>query len=318
MTSGSARIARLSRVPSKVVLYAEEGLDRREAEFPAVSDDFWFRHSAILIKPDALARRRTSAILDYLNDHGFTPRLSLPISLGFERAAFLWRYQWNTATRDRDAINGLLYERFPCTWVLLEDNDWSPGHIPATVRLRSMKGSSYPPLRNVEDLRYHVGGATRMLSAVHTPDEPIDLLREIALFGVDLAALASTESRWGSLGSARDVDRHALTAELSVAPHPLQILEASSAIRAATSGLIEWPEGTVVPNGWRRRDGSFDLQRFLTDGATALVPLWTLIVFASAHITADRVGVVCTIDDDGQKQWKAEAAAGEASTPDGL
>jgi hypothetical protein len=69
----------------------------------------------------------------------------------------------------------------PCLLILLRQS--SCDGLPAAVRLSKAKGASNPAERIGENLRDALGSPSKILALIHSPDEPIDLLRELALLG---------------------------------------------------------------------------------------------------------------------------------------
>jgi hypothetical protein len=64
--------------------------------------------------------------------------------------------------------------------VLLRD-DHAIRRVPASVRLQMLKGPSFPQRQAKHHLRRVLRSWSRLLKFIHTPDEPVDLLREIGI-----------------------------------------------------------------------------------------------------------------------------------------
>jgi hypothetical protein len=90
----------------------------------------------------------------------------------------LWRYQWDGASLDRIELACEALEvgtSLYTVWKAPEDP------VPLAVRFCRMKGSRHPERRRRNDLRTILGAPDRMLTAVHVPDEPADVVRELAV-----------------------------------------------------------------------------------------------------------------------------------------
>src|SRR3954464_6512170 len=77
----------------------------------ASSDDLWRRlwnSASLLLRPDAIAGRRSSAIFPALREHGLVPAVVRPVKLTRQQTTALWLYQANVATEQRLALLRLL------------------------------------------------------------------------------------------------------------------------------------------------------------------------------------------------------------------
>lgn len=146
-------------------------------EFGLVSADLT-THASILFKPDAIARRLVGPALILLAENGFMPIDAHAVMLDGPRSNALWWYQWNRASSDRLRLAELFGRQSPSLLVLMRAD---PSAVPATVQLSGMKGSADRKLRSQEHLRTKLGMRNRMLSLIHCPDEPADLLRDLAI-----------------------------------------------------------------------------------------------------------------------------------------
>lgn len=139
------------------------------------------RITLLIFKPESLAGRRVGAVMRFLAQHEFTPIHFLPFTYTRATMREVWRYQWNAATIDKmdvaDRVNG----RRPTAMVILRD-DAAPRELPAAVRLKQLKGAASPEVREQETLRAAIGAPNRLITFVHTPDEPADLVRELGIF----------------------------------------------------------------------------------------------------------------------------------------
>ena len=178
---------RLTTVDEKLELYGfdpyfRDGCD--DVRFMMDSGhkvDLW-RHTFVVFRPDAVVTRSVSRGIDVLLNNGFSVLHIYEFQYTHLSVRECWRYQNNINTRDRLAAMDLLMSSTPSLLCLLRtdcDND----DLPATARLKILKGPSKPEHRRPGQLRYEMGGAqSPMLTFVHAPDEPADLLRELGIF----------------------------------------------------------------------------------------------------------------------------------------
>lgn len=136
----------------------------------------------LVIKPEALAARRLRKILNYIEANNF--QLISYCLVQFSRYVVreLWRYQWNAATIEKMDLADRTLCSFPTGILLgLREAKW-PRRVPAAVRLQSLKGAAAPEKRDPGSIRAVLQAPNRMISFVHTSDEPADVLRELGVF----------------------------------------------------------------------------------------------------------------------------------------
>jgi hypothetical protein len=134
-----------------------------------------------LFKPDAFAFCKASRALEYLVAHGFAVVAQHELQLNEAIMTGLWRYQWNRATPARMAASLSIGLMGPSILVVLRDIRAREGTIPAAVRLWSLKGSASAEGRAPNRLRSVLGVDGRYFGYLHVPDEPADVVRELAL-----------------------------------------------------------------------------------------------------------------------------------------
>ena len=102
--------------------------------------------------------------------------------LRFDRHAIrgLWRYQWNMATPQRQALQEQIMTSFDSLLVIVRRS--SPIRVPTTVYLTDLKGPSLPADRKPEHLRTVLNSTNPVLNFVHTADEPADVIRELGIY----------------------------------------------------------------------------------------------------------------------------------------
>lgn len=132
----------------------------------------------LLVKPEAIAGRRVAPILDFLHEHDYRIIGTWPVRMGRHEARGLWRYQLNVVpiahTRALEMLVGA-GELF----LLGIDHRPADGQASAAALLSQSKGSSAAP--GAGTLRDRLRCPTLMLNFAHAPDEPADVLRELAV-----------------------------------------------------------------------------------------------------------------------------------------
>lgn len=143
--------------------------------------DLW-NTTFVLFRPDAVVTRSVMRGMDFLSKSGFATLSVQEVQYSYLSVRECWRYQHNINTRDRILAMDLLMTSTPSLLCLLRA-DCREDKLPASARLKVLKGSSIPDKRKPGQLRFEMGGAqSPMLTFVHAPDEPADLLRELAVF----------------------------------------------------------------------------------------------------------------------------------------
>lgn len=171
----------LTRDVRKRALYAGDPFMRvalAEAQEVGLESDAVAARASILFKPDAVARRLVEPALAHVARRGFEPFWAEPVVLDAARSHALWWYQWNRATPDRLRLAELFGQQGPSLLVLLRSR---PAALPATVRLSALKGPADRERRQPSHLREQLGMRNRMLSLIHCPDEPADLIRDLTI-----------------------------------------------------------------------------------------------------------------------------------------
>ncbi|QKW29900.1 hypothetical protein HUT11_30090 [Streptomyces seoulensis] len=139
------------------------------------------RTALCVLKPDAAVGRRYGAALQALRDNGFRPVDVLPFRHDRLTIRETWRFQLNFADRERVATMELYLRSLDCVLLVLRDEEYRPGAVPAAVRLASLKGPATAELRRPEHLRQRLGALNGLFNFVHTTDEPIDVMRDLGL-----------------------------------------------------------------------------------------------------------------------------------------
>ena len=174
----------LTVMPEKESLYAtdvyfwegwEDLVDvEQEARLPVL-----LAHTFILVRPDAIASRKIESILQWLRLNGYSVVDGVAVQLDRHQVRSLWLYQWNAALPERKGACDILMGACPSLLLLIRS---MPGEDEiATRRFARQKGRADPKSSRPGDLRASMGHRSIMLSLIHSPDEPADFLREIAV-----------------------------------------------------------------------------------------------------------------------------------------
>ncbi len=251
--------------------------------------------AVVLIRPDALAAGRVGPTLDLLAQTGYRPVHAVRTSVGRLACRVLWRYQLNASTLDRLAIGDVLAGA--CDWVVALVRSEDAAAIPASVRLSASKGPAVAHRRKASDLRTQLGSPNPVVTFVHIPDEPADIVRDVGVLLDRPARLALYRSLANA--SAPDVGeqlrslawrirRRTQPLDLNIAAVMARSLRAVEAPRPpaqrsfallARKQLLAAREG--APLAWRTLVGN--LER-----AAVALPPWDLVMLGGAFSTLMR------------------------------
>lgn len=138
-------------------------------------------HVPLILRPDALLTGQYKTVLDLVRSAGFEFISAKLFKFDRFRIRECWKYQMNTATRERLDVFDMMLIEMPAIYLLLRHlaNDGRS----ASERLNDIKGSSDPAKRKPGDLRYSEENIQlSVFTYIHIPDEPIDFLRELGAF----------------------------------------------------------------------------------------------------------------------------------------
>ncbi|WP_330336136.1 nucleoside-diphosphate kinase [Streptomyces sp. NBC_00557] len=206
--------------PAKQRLYgADTYFQESHDQLAALTDDvtgFAHRHAALLLKPDAVVARRLEAAVDWLTEQRFRIVGAAVTRLTRTMIRSLWYFQWNLATPYRRRLAALFLEDADALVLLVRPEDEPV--VPASVELTRLKGPTDPDARRPGQLRHLLGRYSYLLNLVHTPDEPADVLRELAVHFDD----GTREQLFRSALAGEDRTAHALelTGRLYAATKP--------------------------------------------------------------------------------------------------
>ncbi|MFC8528033.1 nucleoside-diphosphate kinase [Nocardia sp. NPDC057227] len=283
-----ALLARLTPQPEKVAAYrgdtyvAEtvEQLERLGLD-PAA---FATGHSMLLLKPDAIVARAVHPALKWLGDNGYRVVAAEIVPVNRHLARALWYYAWNIASPERRRLADLLVG-ISDALVLVVAAAADP--LPVPIRLARAKGPTDPRKRRPGELRHLLGRDNYLLNLVHTPDDPADVLRELAIYFPEplrAEVIAATRSAHGTTSDATvtppipPADRAGALAEELYALTPERSFEREAALERILHDLAPLPADT-------------DPTTLLTSALTTGTPVdpWSAIVLGS-QVLPMRVG----------------------------
>lgn len=304
----------LTRVPAKVAAYKDEIYFREtweELSLPLVEvPNLLHETVTVVFKPDSVVGRRIGPILDYLGQHGFNPIAIQKFVFTRHMTREIWRQQGNAATLDRFRLIDEMLDTTPCLMVLFR-NRRATSETPATPILRNLKGNGFRDHKPPSGLRAAAHSPLPLLSLIHAPDEPIDLIRELGILldsATRRALLTDAVGAWDA-----DASRLVHTAVTRLyAEHPAVDLDpeaarlrALKALRNATGGnshserLIEAMESSRNPElTWHELVAAFAA---LDSGLSR----WDLIMVGSMVLPLNLPGVAPRIASDSADTWGA-------------
>lgn len=161
--------------------YLRESIADADAVLGEYLPEFTHRFASIIIKPDAIGGRRAILICDYLRNHGFRIVQAMPFQFDRLMIRELWRYSMNISTNAKFSLVDSIHSASQSIYLLLEDQEPEHRAGSATVRLQHLKGSAFESQRSRNSIRSVAKSPNEMLVLVHTPDEPLEMLREMGL-----------------------------------------------------------------------------------------------------------------------------------------
>ncbi|MEC3918570.1 nucleoside-diphosphate kinase [Nocardia sp. CDC160] len=185
MTDDTLRTLLTALTPSKEKVdayladtYVLETVDQAQALGIDV-ERFSHEHSLLLLKPDAIVARAVDPTLEWLAANEFQVVDARRVVVDRHVARALWYFAWNIASPERRRLADLLVG---ISDVLVLVVRGPVGELPTPVRLAEAKGATDPRKRRPGDLRYLLGRHNYLLNLVHSPDDPADVLRELAIY----------------------------------------------------------------------------------------------------------------------------------------
>jgi hypothetical protein len=294
---------RLTKAGAKRRLYAQESLFRDScADVHDVLGAGWTQAlhgvAALFLRPDAIVGRRVERALALVRREGFVPMLAETVAVDRLASRHVWRYQLNVATLDRIAIGDLLAAASPWLVVLLVEEGGS-GQVPASIRLSELKGVADFRVRNEVGLRSELEAPNGLMSFVHTPDEPADVVRDLGIL-MDRPERRALFARLGEPAPDATERALAVAAELE-REHPAESFDREEALAAARAALDErLGDDGAAPHARRAldlldraQDGEpLPWRTFVeaVDAAGAALSTWPRIVLGSELSVLSRPG----------------------------
>ncbi|WP_433756594.1 nucleoside-diphosphate kinase [Nocardia sp. CA-135398] len=158
--------------------YVQESVDQLD-RLGVDAAKFAREHSLLLLKPDAIVARSVEPTLTWLADNGFRVVGAFRVPVDRHLARALWYFAWNIASPERRRLADLLVGISDVLVLVVHGPD---GELPVPVRLTEAKGATDPRKRRPGELRYLLGRHNYLLNLVHSPDDPADVLRELAIY----------------------------------------------------------------------------------------------------------------------------------------
>ncbi|MCP3102417.1 hypothetical protein LZ198_26445 [Myxococcus sp. K15C18031901] len=255
------------------------------------------RITLLVFKPEALVGRRVEGTLRFLADNGFTPIHFRPFAFTRPITREVWRYQWNASTLDKIDVSTLAFCALPTVLVVLRD-DTSPLELPGSVRLKKRKGAAAPEARAPGTLRSVVSAPNRMITFVHTTDEPADVLREPGIyfdrptrrgFFQDILAGFSGDATAGCRAALAALEARAPTSDFVPERAWARILERAGG---------QTRERLEAQHARFREAGKVDWEDFHVLCAGLGCDTWDIVSVATAAIDYDDVGHAQLINFD--------------------
>jgi dTDP-4-amino-4,6-dideoxygalactose transaminase len=130
-----------------------------------------------MFRPDALHFGKVGAALAYLEGLGLRAHAPRPLRVTPLQAREVWRYQLNGATSLRLRLLDLLFAQGPSICFLFRDLEgrWP---VPCSTVLADAKGEAEASAREGWELRSRLRSPSRMITFLHTADEPADVIRD--------------------------------------------------------------------------------------------------------------------------------------------
>jgi hypothetical protein len=248
------------------------------------------RLTFLMIKPEAIVGRRIEPVLDFLSSRGFLITGTWPVSMSRHVARALWRYQINVVpvahlrALELGVTSGELFV------VGLIHPGPMEGAGSAAELLRWAKGSSSAPAG--DSLRDVLHGHARMLSFVHAPDEPADVIRELPILCEpgqldQVMTRLVTAAAWPDARCEAEARAARLTMTARYRQVPEHDLDTSATFRRMRgclrgSGGLPEVARAAIETGRTTPEQALEVVAALE--AATWLPLWDRIVTA-AHLT---------------------------------
>lgn len=245
---------------------------------------FAHEHTLLLLKPDAVVGRAMEPTVHWLRDNGFRIAAVRRMSVNRHQARALWYYQWNIASTERRHLADLLVTISDAVLLVLHaDTD----DLPTAVTFCDRKGPTAPSQREPGHLRHLLGRYTYLLNLVHSPDDPADVVRELAIYFDE----PERKTLFGELSESADRSADAMRIGAELADEiPARSFDKNDAVATLLRDLAGIPEAQAVTEAaGAGTDGAYaDLIHTAWANDWPLDP-WAVIVLGS-HVLPMRTG----------------------------
>ncbi|MFD4862596.1 hypothetical protein [Streptomyces atratus] len=175
--------AQLTGEPAKALRHREDPLVREGwATLVGVLGEgealrFACETGLLWLRPDVAASGAVQDVLERIAADGFVPVGAFVVRLDRGGVRTLWWWQLKRATAERLLLLEAVAALGPGLLVLYRHPEGDPAG-----RLTRLKGGNDPAGRPADSLRSVAGSPNRLLTMVHTSDDPLDVVRELAVF----------------------------------------------------------------------------------------------------------------------------------------
>lgn len=315
--SWSGFLSDLTVMPVKIGEYSAEGVlgsfwEPRFAQLPAATVRQTAQQvTALVLRPELAMMRQAATCLRWLRSRRYAIVFVGRVRLD-QVCDALWRFQWNAVNPGTLHLVRLVYSTSPGLLLVLRDD--ARGGLPAAIKLSCAKGAAEPDERSGASLRDTLAGPSKILAMVHAPDEPIDVLRDLALLAGDDARLAGRLTRAVTGGPVDAPERAVFAWQDSIESRvfdPRPILTALAArVRSAPDnvGREVWPLLAAMQGGRK-----VEWLGFVSALSRAGVHLGTgdEIVLGGLLAQTRTPGPPKLIGTPDYRQWQARAATRE-------
>jgi nucleoside diphosphate kinase len=288
-------------------VYFREGLRDAAHQWGREWQETLHRSALLMLKPDGLVAGIAKPVYDFLHREGFTVRGVYSVALAGHVWRTLWRFQLTAASTDRFLINEILYQH-PGIVLLLRDDRAGP--LPAVVRLAELKGSSDPSRQAPTTLRALIKQPHRLFTHIHTPDEPADILREVAVMATNQALRHDMFNSWCQR-SMRPPEHMLL--EQAFSGTKRHIFHLDSALNRIDINIRKAPVDAIIIDRLLqdlnsiRANMPIDWQRFAGLLVTSKIPMdtWDLLTVGAHAIEVDDPDCEKAIGTPDYAAWRA-------------
>lgn len=174
----------LSHSPKKDWLYAQDPFFRIGFHnLQKVCDDpknFCENYTYLIIKPDGVAARCFDNVVAYLEKNHFKICHTDLVYFDTIKSILFWSYESNFFPVEWFSLISVFFNNQPSIIILIKD-ELEIKNETASFRLNKLKGDSFEKLRKPFQLRAMLKAGSGFLTFVHTPDDPLSMLREWAI-----------------------------------------------------------------------------------------------------------------------------------------